>query len=122
MKKKVLLIEDTPDSARLMKVTMEKNGFEVKVVETGEDALAKIKKSKFDLIVLDIMLPRVDGFEVCRRIKASKKTKAIPVVCVTAFSVPDIEQRCQEVAADDVIIKPFDLDDFVKRLNKVLKK
>lgn len=122
MKKKILLIEDTPDSAKLMRIAMEKKGFNVQVVETGEDALDKVKKNKFDVIILDIMLPRVDGFEVCRRIKADENTKKIPVICVTAFSVPDIEERCQAVNADDVLIKPFDLEDFIARINKALKK
>ena len=107
-----------PDSAELMKDMLEMEGFNVEVAGTGEEALEKVSKHTFDGVVLDIMLPRVDGFEVCRRIKSNPTTAKMPVICVTAFSVPDIKQKTKRVGAEEVILKPFEPADLLAAIRK----
>ena len=120
MNKSILVVEDFPETLKLLSTILEQAGYEVKTAETGEDALEILSVNKFDLIVLDIMLPRVDGFEVCRRIKSDPKTQEIPVVALTAFDVPDIVSKCAAAGTDDVILKPFDVDNLLKVVKKHL--
>lgn len=118
MAKSVLIIEDYPETLDLLKALFVNEGYDVKIAVTGEAALEIAARDAFDVIILDIMLPRIDGFEVCRRIKANSKTKNIPVVVVTAFDVPDIVKRCTAAGADEVVLKPFDPADLVSRVKK----
>ncbi|MEA3493802.1 MAG: response regulator [Candidatus Margulisiibacteriota bacterium] len=118
MAKTLLLVEDMPESAELMKDMLEMEGYNVDVVGTGEEALERASNKEYDGMVLDIMLPRVDGFEVCRRIKANPKTAKILVICVTAFSVPDIKQKTKKVGAEEVILKPFEPSDLLNAVRK----
>jgi CheY-like chemotaxis protein len=97
-----------------------KLGYDVTAVDSGEAALEVVLTKKFDLILLDIMLPRVDGFEVCRRIKADPATQNIPVVAMTAFDVPDIISKCMAAGADDVVLKPFEINKLMSVIKKFL--
>jgi len=120
MSKSILIVEDFPETLKLLVSILERAGYEVRTAETGEEALESLSANKFDLVLLDIMLPRVDGFEVCRRIKSDPKTQEIPVVALTAFDVPDIVSKCAAAGTDDVILKPFDVDNLLKVIKKYL--
>lgn len=121
MAKSILIIEDYADTLKLLQVIFEKEGYEVRTAETGEQALEIISKRMFDLILLDIMLPRIDGFEVCRRIKSNPLTRNTPVIAITAFDVPDIIKRCTAAGADDTLLKPFDRTDLLNMVKKHIK-
>jgi len=118
MSKTILAVDDYPETLEFLQSLLTKFGYEVTGVGTGEEALDLLVVKKFDLVLLDLMLPRVDGFEVCRRIKADPTTQNIPVIAITAYDVPDIISRCMAAGANDVVLKPFD----VQKLLAVVKK
>jgi CheY-like chemotaxis protein len=118
MSNTILAVDDYPETLEFLKSFLTKFGYEVTTVETGEEALDLLQVKLFDLVLLDLMLPKVDGFEVCRRIKADPKTQNIPVITITAYDVPDIISRCMAAGASDVVLKPFD----VSKLMTVVKK
>jgi len=118
MAKSILVVEDYPETLKLFEQILTGEGFSVKAVETGEKALDAIAHKKFDLVVLDVMLPRIDGMEVCRRIKLAHKD--LPVIAATAFDVPDIISRCKSAGFDEVIMKPFEPDRLIAAVNKHL--
>jgi len=120
MSKSILIVEDYPETAEMLRTILEAEGYSISLAETGEKALEKVAEKRYDLILLDIMLPRIDGFEVCRRIKADPKTQSIPVIAVTAFDVQDIVKKCTAAGADDVILKPFDVAKLLETIKKYL--
>ncbi|MEI6726643.1 MAG: response regulator, partial [Actinomycetes bacterium] len=83
-KESVLVVDDERDILELVKYNLDKEGYQVTIVETGEDALAAARTKMPDVVVLDLMLPGVDGLEVCRRLKGDLKTRGIPIVMLTA--------------------------------------
>ncbi|MFH1684059.1 MAG: response regulator [Candidatus Margulisiibacteriota bacterium] len=118
MGKSILIIEDYPETLEMMRTVFEGIGYKVKTAETGEQAFEILARQNFDIILLDIMLPRIDGFEVCRRIKSNPKTQNIAVVATTAFDVPDIVEKCTSAGADDVLLKPFEISDLIDIIKK----
>lgn len=106
-KKKVLIVEDEESLLKLESILLTSKGFEVKGVSNGKAALESLEEDKPDLILLDIMLPEIDGFEVCQRIKANPETKNIPVIMLTAKKSREDMARGELVGADWYITKPF---------------
>lgn len=107
MKEKILVVDDEKDILELIDYNLSKNGYRVKTVTTGEDALELIRDNDYDLIILDLMLPGVDGFDLCKMIKADKLKSAIPIVMVTAKSEEADKVAGLEIGADHYVTKPF---------------
>jgi len=107
MKEKILVVDDEKDILELIDYNLSKNGYRVKTVATGEEALELIKENEYDLIILDLMLPGVDGFDLCRIIKADKQKASIPIVMVTAKSEEADKVAGLEIGADHYVTKPF---------------
>jgi DNA-binding response OmpR family regulator len=107
-KKRVLIVEDENDVAELTKTAIQSDDIEVFIAFDGLSALDEIPKIRPDLILLDVMLPAVDGFELCKRIKGNPDTENILVVLFTAASEPFIVERVVGVGADDYLMKPID--------------
>ncbi|HJY64178.1 MAG TPA: response regulator transcription factor [Ignavibacteria bacterium] len=107
MKEKILVVDDEKDILELIDYNLTKNGYRVKTVTTGEDALELIKENDYDLIILDLMLPGVDGFDICKIIKADKQKASIPIVMVTAKSDEADKVAGLEIGADHYVTKPF---------------
>lgn len=105
--KKILIVEDEESLLRLESILLTSKGYEVKGVPNGQAALDSIAVDMPDLVLLDIMLPEIDGFEVCKRIKFADDTSHIPVILLTAKKCQDDFARGQEVGADWYITKPF---------------
>ena len=103
----VLVVDDEEDLLELVRYNLAREGYVVTGVGTGEDALKAARKQPFDLIVLDLMLPAVDGLEVCRRLKSDPKTRDIPIIMLTAKSEESDMVAGLERGADDYISKPF---------------
>ncbi|MDT8441118.1 MAG: response regulator [Desulfuromonadales bacterium] len=106
-KKKILIVEDEESLLKLESILLKSKGYDVQGVADGQAALDAVQSMKPDLVLLDIMLPEIDGFEVCRRIKADEATRHIPVIMLTAKKGREDMARGEQVGADWYITKPF---------------
>ncbi|MBI4432149.1 MAG: response regulator [Candidatus Omnitrophica bacterium] len=120
MSKKILLVEDEQDIAEVLAVRLEINGYDVALAKDGEEALAKVKKDKPDLIILDLMLPKINGFEVCRMVKFDDATKHLPVIVLSALHQQHEREKVQSYGADAYFIKPFDLNLLLVKIKELL--
>lgn len=121
-KKNVLVVEDDEDILELIAYNLKKDGFAVTQATTGEDALAKVRRSPPQIILLDLMLPSLDGLEVCRRLRSDPKSRDIPLVMVTAKGEEADVVSGLELGADDYITKPFRPRELVARVRAVLRR
>src|SRR3989338_9219086 len=106
-KEKILIVEDDKHISKLVKYNLEKAGFNCEVTITGEDALDMLDKQPVDLIILDIMLPKMDGLETCKQIKQDKKLSSVPIIMLTAKGEEIDRIVGLELGADDYVVKPF---------------
>ncbi|MFM8578872.1 MAG: response regulator [Planctomycetaceae bacterium] len=118
----VLVVDDEDDLQELVRYNLTKEGFRVSCVGTGEDALKVVRRQPPDLIVLDLMLPAVDGLEVCRRLKGDSKTRDIPIIMLTAKSEEHDMVAGLERGADDYIAKPFSPRVLAARVKALLRR
>jgi two-component system alkaline phosphatase synthesis response regulator PhoP len=119
-KGKILVVDDEIYIVHILDFSLGMEGYEVLTALDGEQALEKARAEKPDLIVLDIMMPRLDGYETCKRLKADEATKRIPVILLSAKG-RNVDQKVGfEVGADDYITKPFSPRKLVERINSVL--
>jgi two-component system phosphate regulon response regulator PhoB len=118
----VLVVEDEEDILELVRYNLTKNGYKVTCVTTGEDAIKAVRTKLPDLVLLDLMLPGVDGFEVCNAIKRDPKTSHIPIVMLTAKSEETDIVSGLELGADDYITKPFSPRVLIARIKAVLRR
>ena len=118
-KKKILHVDDEPDTLKVVKTILEKAGFKVDSVESGKDALKEIKLDSYDLVVLDIMMPDMSGWDLFTRITEIKSEYNIIFLTVLEISESRLKEL-KEHGIKDYITKPFDRDDLVTRVKKVL--
>jgi len=121
-KEKILVVEDEKSIAKLIKFNLEKDGFETIITRSGEDAIEILERHEIDLILLDIMLPGMNGLEVCKEIKQMKRAKNVPVIMLTAKSEEVDRIVGFEVGADDYITKPFSPRELILRVKAILKR
>ena len=107
MKKRVLLAEDHPETIELMQLELEVLGFEVVVAQNGLEAVEKATAESPDLIVMDMLMPKMNGFQAAASIRQSPKTKGIPILAATALARPGDREKCLESGCDGYIAKPF---------------
>ncbi len=122
MAKKIVLAEDEPQIARLIEFKLKKEGYEVSWKENGEEALKAIKADKPDLILLDIMMPVMGGYEVLRRLKEDENLKSIPVIMLTARAQEKDVVKGIDMGAEDYITKPFHPAELLARVKRILGK
>ena len=122
MEAKILVVEDERDIVELLKYNLKQENFEVDTVRNGADALQRAVDSPPDLILLDLMLPEVDGLIVCRLLKNDPRTKKIPIIMLTAKTEECDRVTGLELGADDYISKPFSPREVVLRINAVLRR
>lgn len=120
--KKILIVDDEVDLVETVRFPLEMEGFNVLVSYNGEDALNQARKVKPDLIILDLMLPKLDGYKVCRLLKFDEKYKHIPILMLTARTQEKDKIMGMETGADEYITKPFEMDDLVERVKTYLNK
>lgn len=119
---RVLVVEDDPDIAELVTRYLDRAGFATERVMSGKEALDAIAVKAPDLIVLDLMLPQVDGLEVCRRVRASERTAGIPIIMLTARAEESERIVGLELGGDDYIAKPFSPNELVARVRALLRR
>jgi DNA-binding response OmpR family regulator len=119
---RILVAEDDPDIANLLSHYLQKAGFDAAIVGSGRDVLPRIRKEPPDLLLLDLMLPGIDGLEVCRALRADVNTAAIPVIMLTAKGEESDRIVGLELGADDYITKPFSPNEVVARIRALLRR
>ena len=117
---KILIAEDDKDIRDLIVLTLQFNGFEVTSVEDGAAAVEKAKSDTFDIILMDVRMPRMTGYEACRRLKEIDHTANIPVIFLSAKGQDAEIQTGIDAGASDYILKPFSPDDLVEKINRIL--
>jgi len=122
IKKNILIVDDEPDLVELVSYNLKKEGFTVSSAADGEEAILKIKKTVFNLILLDLMLPGIQGIELCRVLRNNPKTEHIPIIMLTAKGEETDKIRGLETGADDYMTKPFSPKELVARVNAVLRR
>ena len=118
----ILIIEDDEDIRELLVYNLEKNGYEAEAVESGETGLTSANRRKPDLILLDLMLPGVDGLSVCRQLKAAKATQDVPIIIISAKGEETDIITGLELGADDYLAKPFSPNILLSRVRAVLRR
>lgn len=121
-KERILVVEDEEDIAELVRYNLAKEGYQVTCVGAGESALAKAREIKPDLILLDLMLPGIDGLDVCREIKRGRETRHVHIIMLTAKGEESDIVTGLELGADDYITKPFSVRVLQARIRAVLRR
>jgi DNA-binding response OmpR family regulator len=116
---RILLVDDEQAIQTLLSYPLRKDGYDVVLASDGEEALARFGEQSFDLVVLDVMMPRIDGLEVCRRLRA---TSSVPIIMLTARAEEIDKVLGLELGADDYITKPFSLREFSSRVRALLRR
>ncbi len=118
--KKILIVDDEPDVVKLVSARLQSAGYEVISAYDGDEGLAKARQEKPDLIILDLMLPQINGYEICRLLKFDIKYKHIPIVIFTARAQDSDKHMGKEVGADAYIIKPFEPKVLMDKIKELL--
>ncbi len=121
-KNKILVVDDEVDLVETLRFPLEMEGFNVLVSYNGEDALNKARKENPDLILLDLMLPKLDGYKVCRLLKFDERYKHIPILMLSAKTQEKDKIIGMETGADEYITKPFDMDELIGKIKAYLNK
>lgn len=121
-KTRVLIVEDEAAIATLLDYNLGKEGFEVFLAADGEEGLYKVEELQPDIIILDWMMPKISGIEVCRRIRSRSETRNIPVIMLTACSEESDRIRGLDTGADDYLTKPFSTNELIARVRAVLRR
>jgi len=119
---RILVAEDDPDIASLLSLYLQKAGYETSVVSSGRDVLPHVRKDPPALLLLDVMLPGLDGLEVCRMLRADVNTAAVPIIMLTAKAEESDRIVGLELGADDYITKPFSPNEVVARIRALLRR
>lgn len=118
----VLVVEDEEALAQLLKYNLEKEGYRVSVAQDGEEALFQAQEGAPDLVILDWMVPKVPGIEVCRRLRARPEARNVPIIMLTARTEEADRIRGLDTGADDYVTKPFSMTELLARLRAVLRR
>ena len=121
MKTKILVVDDEPDAVELIEFNLKGAGYEVITASDGEEALKKARSSLPNLIILDLMLPEVDGLDVCKLLRRDQRTSGIPIIMLTAKAAEIDRVLGLELGADDYVTKPFSPRELVLRVKRLLR-
>ena len=117
--KKILVVEDNLEMRNIISIRLEINGYKVISAEDGQQALDITKKENPDLLILDLMLPKITGFEVCRMLKFDDKYKKLPIIILSALDQQDDREKAVQSGADAYFIKPFDLELLLSKIKSL---
>ena len=122
MRQRIVIIEDEKDIVDLVRYNFRKEGFDIESFSSGKDGLEYIRKNSVDLVLLDIMLPDLDGIEICKRVRADERLKTLPIIFLTAKGEEIDRVVGLELGADDYVVKPFSPRELVARAKAVLRR
>ena len=117
---KILVVDDVPENVRLLEAVLVSRGYEVVTANDGRAALERVQTAEPDLILLDVMMPGIDGYAVCSQLRANDDTAVLPVIMVTS-SIGQEKTKAIEAGADDFIPKPFNHDELLTRVRSLLR-
>ena len=120
-RKKILLIDDEPELIKAVEIRLKSTGYEVVVAYDGRTGIDKAIEIKPDLILLDLIMPIMDGYVVANELKDNPETKHIPIIILTASQREDLKSRCRELGVASFIMKPFETSDLLNMVNKILR-
>ena len=118
---RVLIADDNPQGVELLEAYLSGSSFEIETASDGEETLRKVKQWNPDLILLDIMMPKISGFEVCKRLRGDPATHDVAVLMITALDQPSDIERAVEAGTDDFLTKPINKTELLLRVRSVLK-
>lgn len=121
MKRQILLVEDHPDTIDVMRKELEFLGYEVRVAENGVEAVVMATVQPPDLIVMDVLMPKVDGLKATSHLRQNSKTQSVPILAATAMSQPGDREKCLAAGCDGYIAKPFTYRELGAAIKKLLK-
>ncbi len=121
-KKRVLIVDDEKDLADMVRFRLEANGYEISLAHDGQQALEVARKEKPDLIILDLMLPKMDGYKVCGLLKKDMRYASIPIIIFTAKAQTDDMKLGEEVGADAYLTKPFEPAVLLGKIKELIEK
>ena len=119
---KILVVDDEPTIVRLMEFILARQGHEMLIAVNGEEALQKIRAHQPDLVLLDIMMPRIDGYEVAQQLRANPETASLPIIMLSAKAQEEDIRRGAEVGVDDYVTKPFSPEHLVQVVTEHLQR
>jgi DNA-binding response OmpR family regulator len=119
---RILIVDDEADLIAVLRFGLEAEAFEVVAAADGDDGFRKAREAGPDLIVLDLMLPKLDGYKVCRALKFDERYRAIPIIILSARSGAQDRQLALDMGADDFVTKPYDMLDLVRRIREFLSR
>jgi len=120
--KKILIVDDEPDLVETVRFSLEMEGYQVLVSHNGEEGLSQAKKESPDLILLDLMLPKLDGYKICRLLKFDERYKHIPILMLTAKTQEKDKLLGMETGVDEYMTKPFDMDQLMEKVKFYLSR
>jgi DNA-binding response OmpR family regulator len=122
MSKKILVIEDEKDIQELLQLYLKRDGYDVHIAKDGETGLRKVSQERYDLVLLDLMLPQMDGLEICRNLRSRPQTSDIPIIMITAKAEESDRIVGLEIGADDYITKPFSPREVLARIKAIFRR
>jgi len=115
---RILLVDDDPDIGEMIRIILEYDGYSVEVTERGETAESLIRKQRYDILIMDMLLSGLNGAEICARLKEDKTLSSIPILMISAH--PNAKELCLNAGADDFIAKPFDMDVLLSKVSGLI--
>ena len=122
MGKKILVIEDDPSTLRLIKYTLQQEGYQVLIASNGLDGMRKAQSGEIDLIILDVLLPGIDGFEICHRLRGDPQTAQLPILMISGKAREIDKATGLKMGADDYITKPWHRPELLDKIAAMLQR
>jgi two-component system cell cycle response regulator DivK len=120
MTKRILVVEDQEDNRQIIRDMLSATDYQITEAENGEEALAAVAKQRPDLILMDIQMPILDGYEATRRIKADPALRAIPIIAITSYALSGDEQKARDAGCDDYVPKPYSPRQLLAKIRQYL--
>ncbi len=118
---KILVVDDEPELVKAIEVRLRASGYQVEVAYDGEEGVKKAREFKPDLIILDIVMPKMSGYEVCKVLKSNEETRHIPILILTASQQRELEKKCLALGAKVALMKPFETEELLLLVKQLLK-